>query len=80
MAKGRDKRRRASKRKKCEPVIPPVTLPSNPPVPPDDPEMTVYARLKPKPRPGSGDIGLPQPDKEMEFRVEFVLKGVSRHN
>jgi hypothetical protein len=60
MGKGRDKRRR--KRRKAKTVEDPKRMAGPPMNDLNDPDATVYAALKPKPRPRSGAIALPEPD------------------
>jgi hypothetical protein len=64
MAKGRDKRRRVTNRKKEIPVRKATALPDDSPNA-GDPDALVYAPLKPKPHSSSGAMALPEPE-EME--------------
>jgi len=60
VANGRDKRKRAARRKAAHRVIP-SARPEDPPIV-DDPDALVLAPLKPKPHAGAASVALPGPE------------------
>jgi hypothetical protein len=61
MAKGRDRRKRAARRK-AEVHAPKIEVLPDDPMSADDPDAFVCAPLKPKPHLSSGAIALPEPE------------------
>jgi hypothetical protein len=70
MGKGRDKRRRDTKRKHDVPTA--NTEPLGESFGPLDPYALIFAPLKPKPSLRSGAIALPQPDEPELFLSEVI--------
>jgi hypothetical protein len=73
MGKGRDKRRR-KERKASKRVEVPGRMAEPPPNDSfNDPDASVYAPVKPKPRPLSGAIALPEPDDMDEVVAKLQM-------